>query len=178
MQVCRQVCRMDRRLVGVLVAGLTALAACSSGSTSTSSGQKTGQGIFALRAQPAAPGGETQVALHTLDSAGSVVTVISEFDYDAGQLQLKGCVLNPVIANAKPNPKALNFAEPSPGVLRAVVAGSLEPLPQASDVFTCTFAVAAGAPSGALNIQAHGDVSNASFEDRTFATNAAVTVGN
>jgi hypothetical protein len=159
---------MNRHIV-IGLAALALLAGCSSGEKTTS--QSTGQGVFALQSQPAAPG-EARVSLRALPNAGPIVTVISEFNYDPA-LHMKACELNAAIGDGG---KALHVAEPSPGVLRAVVAGTLDALPQAGDVFTCTFS--ASGSSGPVTIRAHGEVSDATFVDRTFATEATVNVGN
>jgi hypothetical protein len=162
---------MNRHIV-IGLAALALLAACSSGEKSTS--QNPEQGVFALQSQPAAAG-EARVSLRTLAAAGPIVTVISEFNYDPARLHMKTCDLNPAIGDGKTG-KALNVAEPSPGVLRAVVAGTLDALPQTGDVFTCTFS--ASGSSSPVTIRAHGEVSDTTFEDRTFATEGTVNIGN
>jgi hypothetical protein len=154
------------------LAALALLVACSSGEKSTS--QNTEQGMFALQSQPAAPG-EARVSLRALPSAGPIVTVISELNYDPARLRMKACELNAAIGDGN-NGKSLHVAEPSPGVLRAVVAGTLDALPQTGDVFTCTFS--ASGSSGSVTVRAHGEVSDTTFVDRTFATEATVNVGN
>jgi hypothetical protein len=162
---------MDRRIV-ICLATMALLAACSSGENSTS--QSTGQGAFALQSQPAAPG-EARVSLRALAAAGPIVTVISELDYDPARLHMKGCELNAAIGDGKTG-KALHVAEPSPGVLRAVVAGTLDSLPPTGDIFTCTFT--GSGSSGPVTVRAHGEVSDTTFTDRTFVAEGSVNVGN
>ncbi len=164
---------MDRRTL-VIIVSMLALAACSGGSNGSASAPQTQQGIFALQSQ-AASAGEAKVSLHTLSSAGTIVTVVSEFNYDAQRLHMKNCQLNPAIGDGQTG-KALHVAEPSPGVLRAVVAGNLDAIPQPGDVFTCTFSVSGSA--GPVTVQAHGEVSDTTFEDRTFTTQTSINVGN
>jgi len=152
-----------------------ALPACTSGGNTTSQ-QSPEAGIMAVR-PGSASAGEARVSLEALPGGSTAVTVIGELDYDASRLQVKSCELNPAVAHGNLGDKTLSFGEPQPGMLRAVVAGNLDPLPPSTDVFTCTFAVPAGT-SGAVTIAAHGEVADASFVDRSFSATGTVTVGN
>jgi hypothetical protein len=157
---------------GVVLASFALLAACSSGGGT--SAPQAQQGVFGVKAASAAPGGEARVALHTLPSAGSVVTVVGELDYDTSRLRATGCTVNDAAAAGK----SLSFAEPSPGMLRTVVVGNLEAIATSSDLLTCTFSVAADAPHGPTVVRVHGDVSDAKFEERPFSVEGTVMIGN
>jgi hypothetical protein len=161
---------MKRHLV-IGVAALALVAACSSGENRTS--QSAGEGMFALQSQAAAAG-EARVSLRALATGGSIVTVISELNYDPTRLRMKACQLSPALGGGNGG-KTLYVAEPSPGVLRAVVAGTLDALPEPGDVFTCTFSASGSSP---VTVRAHGEVSDTTFQDRTFAAEGTVNVGN
>lgn len=161
---------MDRRIIlGIGVA--TMLAACSS--SQNSGAPQSQQGIVALQQSTSADGG-TRVSVRSLPTAGTIVTMVGQLRYDASQLQMKSCELNPQIGDGTPAGKALQFAEPSPGLISAVVVGGLEPLPQSTELFSCTFAAASGASSGPVTVHADGNVSDTTFEDREFVAEATI----
>jgi hypothetical protein len=165
---------MYRSATAILVAAAV-LCGCSSGNSgSGGSAAPSGNGIFSLQSQSAAPGGEARVSLRPSDTAGSIVTVISELDYDTAQMQMKKCELS--ASNASTG-KALQVAEPSPGVVRAVLAGDLAPVPLGADLITCTFAVPSNAAKGTVAVHAHGEVSDTTFEDRSFTVEGTVVIG-
>jgi hypothetical protein len=153
---------------------VTLLAACSN-SANTPLPQQPQQGGFALQSQSAPAAGERRVTLRALSTAGTIITVVGQLNYDTTRLTMKGCEVSSAGAAAG---KQLNVAEPSPGLVRTVVVGGLQALPEGSDVLTCTFAPAPGAPAGPVTVRAEGNVSDMSFVDRPFVAEGTVDVGN
>lgn len=162
-----------KQVIGML-AMVTLLAACSNSGNAPVS-QPSQQGGFALQAQSAPGAGEQRVTLRALPTAGTIITVVGQLKYDTTRLTMKGCEVSSAGAAAG---KALNVAEPSPGLVRAVVVGGLKELPDGSDVLTCTFASAPGAPPGPVTVRAEGNVSDMSFVDRPFVAEGTVNIGN
>jgi hypothetical protein len=156
---------------------ITLLAACSNSANAPlpQQSQQPQQGGFALQAQSAPGAGEQRVTLRALSTAGTIITVVGQLNYDTTRLTMKGCEVSSAGAAAG---KQLNVAEPSPGLVRTVVVGGLQPLPDGSDVLTCTFAPAPGAPAGPVTVRAEGNVSDMSFVDRPFVAEGTVDVGN
>lgn len=146
-------------LAGVLAAG----AAWWTGLASSGEG---GLGLIATSVGE----GEVEISLRALAEAGPVVTVIGTLEYDAARLRLTGCR-----SDAGSPGKQLQVRELEPGVARAVLAGSLEPLPAGSQVMNCRFAVAAA--GGTTVVRAHGEVADLSFEDRPFRLEQSVRLG-
>jgi hypothetical protein len=118
----------------------------------------------------AAVNAETSVSLKSLAEAGPIVTVVGEINYDAAQLRMKECRTDGERAG-----KTLHIKEPVPGTVRAVLAGSLDPLPPSSEVMTCTFEVTGR--SGQTVVRAHGEVADTTFVDRPFALEQTVRIG-
>lgn len=148
------------------------LAGCQGGgSTATGSGQ----GVFALQAQGAPRGGEARVTMRSLRSAGSIVTMVGQLSFDADRLTVTGCEIAPNVAQTV-GAKALHWAQPKPGTVRAVVVGGLDALPAETDVLTCTFAVKADAPRGALTVRADGDVSDTTLQERGYTAETTLEV--
>jgi hypothetical protein len=158
---------MNRRVLVVFSLGL--LAACSRSSSSVTTTSQSG--AFALQSQGAGRGGEARVALKTQD--GAAVTVVSELNYDTHSLSFKQCSVDPGAAAGK----SLSVAEPSPGKIRAVLAGNMAPLSAGSEVLRCTFAVAADASAGKTNILVHGESADASFTDSPFSVDGSIEIG-
>jgi len=154
--------------------GLAALAfmvaSCSQQSTPAPT---TEQGIFAIEAQDAAPGGEAQVRVRSLPTSGTVVTVVSQLTYDSSRLKVKDCA----IGTGGTVGKQLQWAEPQQGMVTAVVAGGLEPLPQESELLHCSFTVVPGT-SGSASLSIHGGVADKPYEEREFSAQGAVIIGN
>ena len=157
-----------------LVAIVAVLAGCSGGGSSPPAAPQTQPGPFALQAQSAG-GGDTRVTLHASSAAGTIITLVGQLSYDTSRLNIKGCEIASAASTAG---KSLHFAEPVPGIVRTVVEGGLQPLPEATDVLTCTFTQAPGAPAGQASVHAQGNVSDMSFTDRPFAADGTVQVGN
>ncbi|MFI5394452.1 MAG: hypothetical protein ACHQ9S_02865 [Candidatus Binatia bacterium] len=162
-----------KQRIGML-AIVTLLAACSNSGNAPVS-QPAQQGAFALQSQSVPGAGEQRVTLHALSTAGTIITVVGQLNYDTTRLTMKGCEVSSAGAAAG---KQLNVAEPRPGLVRAVVVGGLQPLPDGSDVLTCTFAPAPGAPAGPVPVHAEGNVSDMSFVARPFVAEGTVDVGN
>ena len=133
--------------------------------------------VFALQAENTS-GDAVRVTLHSLPTSGPVVTIISELDYDTARLKVKRCGINPQIGDGTASAKVLHFAEPEPGVVRTVVAGTLAELPQAADVLACDFAVQPNAPAGQTIVRVHGQVADMTFEDRSFAAEKTIVIQN
>lgn len=152
----------------VICAMACVAAGCSSGG---GGGVSTGSGGFALQTRAARAGGETTVGLRADAAAGTVVTLIGNLRYDRDRLQVKDCTLTDMGSG-----KDLTWAEPSPGLVSAVVVGGLQPLPADAEVFSCRFAVNAGAGGKAAAIRAEGEVSDTTLVDRPFAVEARVAI--
>jgi hypothetical protein len=133
--------------------------------------------LFALHADDTS-GDDVRVTLHSLPTSGPVVTIISELDYDSARLKMKQCGINPQIGDGTQTAKVLHFAEPKPGVVRTVVAGTLAELPQAADVLACDFAVQPNAPAGPTIVRVHGQVADMTFEDRDFSAEKTIVISN
>jgi len=133
--------------------------------------------VFALQAADTASD-DVRVTLHSLPTAGPVVTIITEMDYDTDRLKMKSCDINPQIGERSAPAKVLHLAEPAPGLVRAVVAGSLAELPQAADVLACDFAVLPNAPDGPTTLRVHGQVADMTFEDRSFSAEKTIVIRN
>lgn len=118
----------------------------------------------------AATQGETSVSLKSLASAGPIVTLVGEINYDTAQLRMKECRTDGDRAG-----KTLHVKESVPGTVRAVLAGSLDPLPPSSEVMTCTFQVTGR--SGQTVVRAHGEVADTTYVDRPFALEQTVRIG-
>lgn len=133
--------------------------------------------VFALEGADTA-GADVRVTLHSLPSRGPVVTIISELDYDSARLKMTRCGINPQIGEGSESAKVLHLAEPAPGLIRAVVAGTLAELPNAADVLACDFAVQPNASTGPTIIRVHGQVADTTFEDRSFSTEKTILIRN
>lgn len=133
--------------------------------------------VFALQAENTSHD-DVRVTLHSLPTSGPVVTIITQLDYDTARLKMKDCGINPAIGEGTASAKVLHLAEPVPGTVRAVVAGTLAELPQAADVLACNFAVQPGAPAGPTTLRVHGAVADTTFEDRSFATEKTIVIKN
>jgi len=159
---------------GFLVTITTALvlAGCQGGG-GTATGP--GQGVFALQAQGAARGGEARVTMRSLPSAGAVVTLVGQLSFDADRLAVTGCELAPKVTDVVAA-KALHWAQPQPGTVRAVVVGGLDALPAETDVVTCTFTVKADAPRGTTTVRADGDVSDTTLQERVYTAQTTLEV--
>jgi hypothetical protein len=162
-----------KKEIGML-AIVTMLAACSGGGN-TAVQQAPQQGGFALRSE--ATGGAARVTLRALPASGPVVTLIGRLHYDTSRLTMTSCQIAGQIGAGTAAGKTLHFKEASPGVIRAVVEGGLQAMPAGSDVLTCTFTAAAGAPPGPATVQAQGDVSDTSLVDRPFTAETTVSIG-
>jgi hypothetical protein len=159
-----------------MLAIVSVLAACSqSENTAVQPASQPQQGGLALRSE--STGGEARVTLRASAAAGAIVTLIGQLNYDASRLTMKNCEIGGQIGAGTAAGKALHFKEPAPGVIRAVVEGGLQALPPATDVLTCTFAAAPGAPAGPVTVQAQGNVADMSLKDRPFVAEATVDVG-
>lgn len=156
----------------VSVAAMALLIGCQSGGNSQ--GQNPQSAQFALRTSSA--GGEAGVTLHSA-AAGPYVTLIGELTYDASQLTFKDCVLSAGISKTSGVGNTLNVFQPAPGRVRAVVVGGLEPLPQATDWFTCRFDVAAGSPRGTAAVSLRGNVADTNYVDQIFTADGSVKIG-
>jgi hypothetical protein len=133
--------------------------------------------VFALQAEDTSADA-VRVTLHSLPTSGPVVTIISELNYDSARLKMKQCGINPQIGDGTETAKVLHFAEPQPGLVRTVVAGTLAELPQAADVLACDFAVQPNAPAGPTIVRVHGQVADMTFEDRSFAAEKTIVIKN
>ena len=133
--------------------------------------------VFALQAE-STPDKDVRVTMRSLPTSGPVVTIITQFDYDTARLQMKTCTISPEIGEGTASAKVLHLAEPQPGLVRAVVVGKLEELPAAADVMACDFAVRPGAPAGPTVVHVHGQVADATFVDRSFATEKTIVISN
>jgi hypothetical protein len=157
-----------------MLAIVTLLAACSGGGN-TAVQQAPQQGGFALQSESVSGG--ARVTLHALPAAGTIVTLIGQLNYDPSRLTMTNCEIAGQVGAGTAAGKALHFKEAAPGVIRAVVEGGLQALPAGSDVLTCTFTAAPGAPSGPATVHAQGDVSDTGLVDRRFTAETTVTVG-
>src|SRR5512139_523407 len=151
-----------------MLAMVALLAGCSGNGSAPVQQSPTQQGAFAIRSA-SANGGTTRVTLHADSTAGTIITLVGQLKYDTSRLKVQGCEIGTGIGAGTTAGKTLHFAEPAPGVVRTVVEGGLQPLPQDTDILTCTFAPASGAPAGQASIRAEGNVSDMSFVDRPFA---------
>lgn len=131
--------------------------------------------VFALQTEKTS-GDDVRVTLHSLPSSGPVVTIITELSYDTARLKMKSCGINPEIGEGTTAAKVLHMAEPAPGLVRAVVAGTLAELPQAADVLACDFAVQPGAPAGPTTVRVHGQVADTTFQDRSFSAEKTIVI--
>jgi hypothetical protein len=152
------------------LATLTLFAACQSQDRAASQGST--QAAFTIQTSPAPRGGETRAIVHASASSGSMLTMIGELTYDASRLTLKECAMSPGVGGGA----SLSTFPPAPGLVRAVVTGGAQPLPQGADLFSCTFTVAADAPSGSMPVTLHGDVADESFQDHTFTAEGTAVV--
>lgn len=158
----------------VAMAAIGALVGCNRGDTSQ--GQSPQSTQFALRTSAAQPGGEARVTLRS-GAAGPYVTLIGELTYDASRLTFKDCAVDGGIPNTGGAGNTLNVFQPQPGLVRAVMAGGLQPLPEATDWFTCRFGVAPGSPSGAAAVRLRGNVADTNFADEMFTADGSVAIG-
>lgn len=156
-----------------LLAIVAVLAGCSGGGSSPQAAPQA-QGPFALQSQSSGAG-ETRVTLHAAQTAGTIVTLVGQLTYDTSRLSVKGCEIGSGPSGAG---KSLSFAEPVPGTVRTVVQGGLQPLPAATDILSCTFAAAPGAPAGPATVHAEGTVADTSLADRSFSADGTVKTGN
>lgn len=106
----------------------------------------------------ARPGGQVTVAL-SLDPAGTPVVTLAplELHYDTS-LSLVECTRDEAVSAQK----SLSAQEVAPGILRLVLAGDLEPLPEGR-IASCTFAVAADAAVDAVLSVRRADMADAEF---------------
>lgn len=114
---------------------------------------------------------EARISLRALNRGGDIVTVVSEIRYDAQVLRLKSCGSDGARAG-----KQLHFRETEPGRVRAVLAGSLDPMPADSEVIACTFSIARK-DVGRTLIQASGEVADLQFVDRPFQLSREISLG-
>lgn len=138
---------------------------------------KPEESVFALQAADTAHD-DVRVTMRSLPTSGPVVTIITQLDYDSARLKMKSCDISPEIGEGSKAAKVLHVAEPAPGLIRAVVAGTLEVLPKAGDVLACDFAVQPNAPAGPTTLRIHGDVADMTFEDRAFSTEKTIVIRN
>ncbi len=129
-----------------------------------------------MQNETALAGQEVRLNVRAVADAPRVVTMIAEMEYDAARLTTRGCEISPGIGEKTAAGKSLSVLSPTPGLIRAVLAGSLQPVPGNTDVFSCTFAVAAGAPAGAAPVRLHGEVADAAFADYAFVADANVII--
>jgi len=146
-------------------------------SSSGDASQNAERSVFALEGADTA-GGDVHLTLHALPTAGPVVTIIGELNYDSARLKMTRCGISPEIGAGSKSAKVLHLAEPAPGLVRAVVAGTLEDLPQAADVLACDFAVQPNAPAGPTVVRVRGQVADTTFEDRSFAAEKTIVIRN
>jgi hypothetical protein len=108
----------------------------------------------------ARPGGQVTVAL-SLDPAGTPVVTLAplELHYDTS-LSLVECTRDEAVSAQK----SLSAQEVAPGILRLVLAGDLEPLPEGR-IASCTFAVAADAAVDAVLSVRRADMADADFRE-------------
>ena len=165
---------MQKYLIAALVTA--AICGCSSGGGSGSPAAATApeRQVVAIRQAPGADG-STQVTVHSLATAGPIVTLAGDLSFDNSRLTLKDCQVSPQIDQRTAAGKSLTFGESSPGVIGTVVWGGLETLPGATDVFTCTFVPASNAPEGAASVSVSGDVADETFVDRHYVADATIT---
>ena len=133
--------------------------------------------LFALEGGESAAG-DVHVTLHSLPTSGPVVTIIGELNYDSARLKMTNCGINPEIGEGSKTAKVLHVAEPAPGLIRAVVVGTLEELPKTGDVLACDFAVQPNAPTGPTIVRVHGQVADTTFEDRSFSAEKTIVIRN
>jgi hypothetical protein len=157
---------MKRKVLLFVLAG--SLAACSSSTPGTSSSQSQSDG-FSLQAQGAGRGGEARVSLKA--EGGTAVTIISEINYDTHALSFKQCSV------AAAGGKTLTVGQPSPGRVRAVLAGDLQPLAPGSEVLSCAFSVSSDAAVGTTDVKINGEMSDASFTNHAFSVGGTVQIG-
>lgn len=114
---------------------------------------------------------ETRISLRALNRGGDIVTVVGEIHYDKDVLRLKECVSDGARAG-----KQLHFLEPEAGRVRAVLAGSLDPMPANSEVIACIFAVSSKAPRKTI-VRATGEVADLNYVDRPFELIQEIELG-
>ncbi len=119
-------------------------------------------------------GGKTRVTLRSVATAEAIITLVGQLNYDPSRLSLKGCEIGREIGAGTASGKALHVAEPTLGIVRAVIEGGLRSLPPNVELMICTFAAVPGAPSGPVTVHAEGSVADLSFVDRLFVLNAIV----
>ncbi len=126
-----------------------------------------------LRAEVRPRNGEREVIvdLQAVAGGGPVVTVVGEIAYDAQLLRLERCESDAAKAG-----KQLHVREVEPGKVRAVVAGSLDPMPANSKVLACVFAAPATA-TGRTMVRARGEVADTTYVDRPFDLEREVRLG-
>jgi hypothetical protein len=156
----------------VPVAAMALLIGCQSGGNNQ--GQNPQSAGFAL--QTSSAGGKASVTLRS-SAGGPYGTLIGELTYDASQLTFKDCVLSASISDSSGVGNTLNVFQPAPGRVRAVMVGGLEPLPQATDWFTCRFDVAAGSPRGTAAVSLRGNVADTNYVDEIFTADGSVKIG-
>lgn len=114
---------------------------------------------------------EVRVDLHAVAGGGPVVTVIGEIAYDAKLLRFERCESDAAQAG-----KQLHVRELEPGRVRAVIAGSLDPMPDNAKVLACVFAAPASARGGTV-VRARGEVADTTYVDRPFDLKREVRLG-
>lgn len=114
---------------------------------------------------------EARISLRALNRGGDIVTVVGEIRYDTTVLRLRECVSDGARAG-----KQLHFLEPEPGRVRAVLAGSLDPMPADSEVIACTFAVS-NTSAGKTVVRATGEVADLNYVDRPFELTQEIALG-
>jgi len=134
---------------------------------------ETRNGDVGLRAEVRPRNGEREVVvdLRAVAGGGPVVTVVGEIAYDAKLLRFERCESDATQAG-----KELHVREVEPGKLRAVVVGSLDPMPGSSKVLACVFAAPSTA-RGRTVVRAKGEVADTTFVDRPFALEREVWLG-
>lgn len=163
---------MHRQSVAVVI--LLGIFGCSSGGGTGQAPAASPQNRLVSLRQDHNADGSVRVTVSSLSTAGPIVTLSGELDFDSSRLSLQGCAIAPQIDENSASGKSLSFAERSPGVVGTVVMGGLEVLPQSADLFACTFQPLPNAPTGSASIQVSGDVADTTFVDRPYVAAAAI----
>jgi len=147
-----------------------------SGGGSSASPAQFEAGILTLAANDAGRGGEVQMKVRSGKGQDRFNVIIAQFKYDSARIKLKGCEIAASVGAGTASNKQLLFVEENPGMVRAVVTGSVEALPGDADIFGCTFAVAADAQPGQATIRLEADVSDTDFADHAFRDEVTLAV--
>jgi hypothetical protein len=153
------------------MAAFVAVAAMSCRSSDGSAGMTAIEfetGLFTLVGDDAPRGGEARLRLRSAKGVETINIVIAQIDYDSTRLRLKGCEIDRAVAEGTLAGKHLLSLEQSPGTVRTIVTGSVEPIPGDADIFSCSFKIAPEAPAGPIQIRVEGDASDTDFVDHAF----------